>query len=178
MRPRYLTAAIAALVLTTTSGLIGASYAQASPQAGPGQAGQWRFPQGSRRESLAKPRMNFTEAQRQQFQAIRQRTREQINAVLTPQQRAQIESRKRGEPINLNLTEAQQSQIHAIRVQARQEMDALLTPEQRRLRDEMWQNWEENRGQPGMGPGMGRGMGRGGMGLGGMGPGTASPNGR
>jgi len=124
----------------------------------PGQPGQ--------RRSDAKPRMNFTEAQQQQFQAIRQRTREQINAVLTPEQRAQIESRRRGEPMNLNLTEQQRAQIQAIRAQSRQEMDALLTPEQRQLRDEMKQNWEQRRGDRGRGgmwhgrgPGMGLGVG-------------------
>ncbi|WP_448561979.1 hypothetical protein [Trichothermofontia sp.] len=156
MRPRCLSAAIVALVLTLTPSLALVSNAQAGLQAGPGQASQGRSP--------AKPRMNFTPAQQQQFQAIRQRTREQINAVLTPEQRAQIESHRRGEPINLNLSEAQQRQIHAIRLQARQEMDALLTPEQRQLRDEMQksQHWGRrgHRGQ-GLGVGPGAGMGPG-----------------
>lgn len=163
MRPRYLYATIAALALIVAPGLTLVSQAQADLQPGPAQPGQ--------RRSDAKPRMNFTEAQKQQFQAIRQRTRERINAVLTPEQRAQMESRQRGEPMNLNLTEQQRTQIQAIRAQSRQEMDALLTPEQRQMRDEMKQNWEQRRGdrgpgmRHGMGPGMGHGMGPG-MGLG------------
>ncbi|WP_448572506.1 hypothetical protein [Trichothermofontia sp.] len=159
MRPYYLYAAIAALALTVAPGLTLVGNAQADIQPGLAQPGQ--------RRSDAKPRMNFTEAQKQQFQAIRQRTREQINAVLTPEQRAQIASRQRGEPMNLNLTEQQRAQIQAIRAQSRQEMDALLTPEQRQIQNEMKQNWEQRRGNRGQGMWQGRGPGRGH----GMGPG-------
>lgn len=155
MRPRYLYATIAALALTVTPSLTLVGHAQANRQPGLAQPGQ--------RRADAKPRMNFTEAQKQQFRAIRERTREQINAVLTPEQRAQIESRRRGEPMNLNLTEQQRTQIQAIRAQARQAMDALLTPEQRQMRDEMKQNWEQRRGDRGQGMRQGRGPG---MGLG------------
>ncbi len=90
-----------------------------------------------------KPRLNLSDSQKQQMLAIRQKTRQQIMAVLTPQQRSQVESAVqsgqsfRSAMRSLNLTDAQREQIRAIRQSSKQQRLALLTPEQRAQLEQM-----------------------------------------
>lgn len=71
------------------------------------------------------------------MRALRQKTKEQIMAVLTPSQRSQLASAlQSGQSFrqamrSLNLTDAQKQQIRAIRESSRQQRLAILTPEQR-----------------------------------------------
>lgn len=80
-------------------------------------------------------RLNLTEAQRQQLQAIRENSRRQIEAVLTAEQRQQMETRR-------------------AEMERRREEFANLTPEQR-------QQLRRERMEQGGGPGGPGGPGRG-----------------
>jgi periplasmic protein CpxP/Spy len=99
--------------------------------------------------------LNLTATQKAQMKVIQDRTRTQIDAVLTPAQKAQaaaakkarVDARKTGvrqEGIrkegdrkgggmykSLNLTDAQKAQIKTIMAASRKEIEALLTPEQK-----------------------------------------------
>jgi Spy/CpxP family protein refolding chaperone len=84
-----------------------------------------------------KPGLNLSDSQKAQMRALRQKTKEQIMAVLTPSQRSQLASAlQSGQSFrqamrSLNLTDAQKQQIRAIRESSRQQRLAILTPEQR-----------------------------------------------
>jgi periplasmic protein CpxP/Spy len=75
---------------------------------------------------------NLSPEQQAQIKQIKQSSRAQIDAILTPEQRSQVEAaRSRGEMpkqfINtLNLTETQKTQIQAIRQQSRQQIQAIV----------------------------------------------------
>ena len=94
----------------------------------------------------ARPQLNLTEAQRQQMQKIRENTQQQMQAVLTPEQRARLESaRQAGQSPksvmrSLNLTPEQQERLRAIRQRAREQRLAVLTPEQRAQLEQFRQN--------------------------------------
>ncbi|MGB3293035.1 MAG: hypothetical protein WBB01_08620 [Phormidesmis sp.] len=76
--------------------------------------------------------LNLTEAQSSQVEAIRTEARSQIEAVLTPEQRATFDSEsERGGMRSLDLTDEQRSQIRAIRDSSREQINAILTDEQR-----------------------------------------------
>ncbi|MGQ9866473.1 MAG: Spy/CpxP family protein refolding chaperone [Pseudanabaenaceae cyanobacterium] len=76
--------------------------------------------------------LNLTEAQKEEMQQLRAKHRQQMEALLTPAQRAELtaawaEGRR---PYKLNLSDAQKEQMRSLRAQGRQEMLAVLTPEQ------------------------------------------------
>ncbi|MBD2388490.1 Spy/CpxP family protein refolding chaperone [Cylindrospermum sp. FACHB-282] len=95
-------------------------------------------------------KLNLTDAQKSKLQAIRQSTRAQIDQILTPEQKAQMEKLKaeyqgqrgqgqrpqqRGEGgkkgfAALNLSEAQKAQIKKIMESSKQQTEAVFTPEQ------------------------------------------------
>lgn len=105
--------------------------------------------------------LNLTADQKAQLKQIRESTRSQIDAVLTPEQKAQLASAKqqrqqgqqgqkpRGMWASLNLTADQKAQIQAIRQDSKQKMDAVLTPEQRQQLEQARQQRQQNRQQPG-----------------------------
>lgn len=115
---------------------------------------------GSRSEIVAqrrggKPDLNLTEQQRQQMRQIREETRAQIEAVLTPEQRAKLEAAReqRQNPrevmASLNLTEQQRAQMRTIREESKRKMDAVLTEQQRQQLEQMRQQRQQQRQQPG-----------------------------
>jgi periplasmic protein CpxP/Spy len=75
---------------------------------------------------------NLSPEQQAQIKQIKQSSRAQIDAILTPEQRSQVEAaRSRGEKpkqfmTTLNLTETQKAQIQAIRQQSRQQIQAIV----------------------------------------------------
>jgi periplasmic protein CpxP/Spy len=96
--------------------------------------------------------LNLTTTQKAQMKVIRDRTRTQIETILTPEQKAQAAATKQARSAggarqegvrkeggrkgggmykSLNLTEAQKAQIRTIRDAARKEMALVLTPEQK-----------------------------------------------
>jgi Spy/CpxP family protein refolding chaperone len=102
-------------------------------------------------------KLNLSDAQKQQMQQLRQETRAQIEAVLTPEQKAQLQTlkeqgqnqrqRRRDVLSSLNLTPEQQERIRAIRQEAKQKMDAILTPEQKQQLEQRRQMWQQRRQQ-------------------------------
>ncbi|MBE9199100.1 MULTISPECIES: P pilus assembly/Cpx signaling pathway, periplasmic inhibitor/zinc-resistance associated protein [unclassified Nodularia (in: cyanobacteria)] len=102
-------------------------------------------------------RLNLTEAQKAQMQTIKSNTRAQIEAILTPEQKATLAAAKQAGQqgqqgqgkkgwANLNLTEQQKTQMRQIKESSQQQMQAVLTPEQRQQMQEMRQNMR-SRGQ-------------------------------
>ncbi len=110
--------------------------------------------------------LNLTEAQKAQLKQIREATRSQLEAILTPEQKAQLETAKqqrqqsqpgqqgqrgqkpRGMWAALNLTADQKTRIKAIRQDAKQKMDAVLTAEQRQQLEQRRQQRLQKRQQP------------------------------
>jgi Spy/CpxP family protein refolding chaperone len=105
--------------------------------------------------------LNLTDDQKAQLKQIRESSRSQIEAILTPEQKAQLETAKqqrqagqrgqksRGMWAALNLTADQKAQIKAIRQDAKQKMDAVFTAEQRQQLEQARQQKRQNRQQPG-----------------------------
>jgi periplasmic protein CpxP/Spy len=89
--------------------------------------------------------LGLTDAQKTQLKEIRENSKSQIEAVLTPAQREQLKTsmqsgeRKRGFA-SLNLTSEQKTQIREIKQSSRQKMQAVLTPEQQEQLKQMRQN--------------------------------------
>ncbi|MBW4690509.1 MAG: hypothetical protein KME27_01945 [Lyngbya sp. HA4199-MV5] len=107
--------------------------------------------------------LNLTDEQKAQLKQIRESTRSQIDAVLTPEQKAQLaaakQQRQEGQPgqrakkargvwASLNLTADQKTKIQAIRQDAKQQMDTVLTPEQRQQLEQARQQRQQRRQQP------------------------------
>lgn len=125
--------------------------------------------------------LNLTETQKAQMKQIRESTRAQIEAVLTEEQKAQMQAAKQQRQANrqqrqaagqqgqtarqpgqrrggmfasLNLTEEQQARMKSIWEESRQQMDAVLTAEQRQTLQEKRQQMRQRRQtQPGSQPG-------------------------
>lgn len=98
--------------------------------------------------------LNLTPEQRTRMAEIRTQTRAQMEAVLTPQQREQLNAatqesgqRRRGAFANLNLTPEQQAQIRQIRQSAKSQMRSVLTPEQQQQLQQMRENRRSQRQQ-------------------------------
>jgi len=92
--------------------------------------------------------LNLSDAQKEQLQQLRAKYRQQAQAILTPEQRAELEAaRTEGRrPNKLNLSDAQKEQMRSLRTQGREEMLAVLTPEQQAT-------WQTLRAQRGLGKG-------------------------
>ena len=115
--------------------------------------------------------LNLTEAQKAQLKQIRESTRSQMDAILTSEQKAQLDAAKqqrqqrqpgegqsgqqgqsgqkpRGKWAALNLTADQKARIQAVRQDAKQKMDAVLTAEQRQQLEQRRQQRPQKRQQP------------------------------
>jgi Spy/CpxP family protein refolding chaperone len=106
--------------------------------------------------------LNLTDAQKAEMQTIKSNTRAQIEAILTPEQKATLQAAKearqgqrqagqgqRGKKgwANLNLSEEQKTQMREIQEASKEQMLAVLTPEQRQQMQEMRQNMRSRRQQ-------------------------------
>jgi Spy/CpxP family protein refolding chaperone len=90
--------------------------------------------------------LNLTDAQKAQIQQIKQSTRQQMDAVFTPEQKEQLRvAREQKQRPNLTLTDAQKAQLKAIRESSKTQMDAVFTPEQKQKLSELHQQWRQNR---------------------------------
>ncbi|HEY9668134.1 MAG TPA: hypothetical protein V6C91_15085 [Coleofasciculaceae cyanobacterium] len=110
-----------------------------------------------------KARLNLTDAQKLQMREIKEQTRAQMQAILTPEQQQRLEALKqerqgqnaqgqnrqgrRNLMAELNLTEEQKAQIQELMQQQKARMDAVLTAEQRQEMQQMRQQWEQRRQQ-------------------------------
>lgn len=81
--------------------------------------------------------LNLTPQQEQQMQQIREAERQQMDSILTAEQRARLETARanRQNPRqvfeSLNLTDEQKAKIDEVRRASKEQMDAILTAEQR-----------------------------------------------
>ncbi|MBD2256515.1 Spy/CpxP family protein refolding chaperone [Pseudanabaena sp. FACHB-2040] len=81
--------------------------------------------------------LNLTTEQQAQMDSIRQAERQQMDTILTTEQRERLETARtnRENPRqvfeSLGLTETQKTQMQAVRESAREQMNAILTQEQR-----------------------------------------------
>ncbi len=81
-------------------------------------------------------KLNLSDDQKQQLKTIHANTKQQVQAVLTDAQRAQLVTAKqsgshKGVWKSLNLTADQKNQIHDIRKSSKEQSLAVLTPDQR-----------------------------------------------
>ncbi|MGB0560801.1 MAG: Spy/CpxP family protein refolding chaperone [Spirulinaceae cyanobacterium] len=106
---------------------------EAMHQSRPGQGKEGD--KGGRGDRLAEE-LGLTEAQRSQMQALREDTRSQIQAILTPAQRTEVEAaiangeNPRRAMRNLDLSEDQRAQMREVKESQRAQMQNILTPEQ------------------------------------------------
>ncbi|HEY9652328.1 MAG TPA: hypothetical protein V6C95_16845 [Coleofasciculaceae cyanobacterium] len=97
--------------------------------------------------------LNLTQQQKDQLAQIRQQTRSQIEALLTPEQRQQYQALqennqgRRGGLRSLNLTEEQKTQVRQIMESAKSQSQAVLTPEQQAQLQQMRQQRRQQRQQ-------------------------------
>lgn len=81
--------------------------------------------------------LNLTEEQQAQIDSIRATERQQMDAILTADQKARLETARTNQENprqvfeTLNLTDDQRAQMRTIHASAREQMDATLTAEQR-----------------------------------------------
>lgn len=101
-------------------------------------------------------RLGLTQEQKAKMAEIRKSTRSQIEAILTPQQREQLQAamqdsrpNKRQAFAALNLTPEQKTQMREIRQSAKSQYEAVLTPEQRQQLQQSRQTWRQYRNQEG-----------------------------
>jgi protein CpxP len=91
--------------------------------------------------------LGLSEEQKAQIAEIRKETHEQIKAVLTPQQREQLEAAKldgiqlrRNTLRSLNLTEEQKNEMRQIKESTQAQINTILTPEQQQQLEQLRQN--------------------------------------
>jgi protein CpxP len=81
-------------------------------------------------------KLNLSDAQKQQLKSIRESTKQQVQGILTDDQRAKLAAAKqsgnhKGVWKSLNITSEQKQQIRDLRKSAKDQALAVLTPEQR-----------------------------------------------
>lgn len=149
LKPLSLLAGAIALTVTAIPFAVQAQMTSSSPL----QIAQ--MPGRGRGMKAAWERLNLTAVQKAQMQTIRSNTRNQIQAILTPEQKAKLADAKQARQAgqgqrgpkgwaNLNLTEQQKTQMRQIRESSKEQMLAILTPEQRQQMEEMRQNMRRN----------------------------------
>lgn len=98
--------------------------------------------------------LNLTQEQQEQMRQIREAVREQMDNILTAEQRSRLEAAKanRENPRqvweSLNLTDEQQAQMEEVRRASKDQMDAILTAEQRQRLEEHHQSRPEGMRAP------------------------------
>jgi len=106
--------------------------------AGPGGMGR-----GMKFEQL-----NLTDAQKTRLQQIKESSRQQMDAILTTEQKEQLRvAREQRQRPNVTLTEDQKAKMKAVRESAKSQMEAVLTAEQKQKLQEMQQQWRQRRQQ-------------------------------
>jgi periplasmic protein CpxP/Spy len=110
-------------------------------------------------------RLGLTDAQKTQIKDIRSNSRAQMEAILTSEQKQQLEAAKQahqGQPrqergqgqrpkrgfASLNLTEEQKTKMREIRESEKNQIQAILTPEQQQKFQEFQDNMRSRRQRP------------------------------
>ncbi len=136
---------VAALGLST--GIIASAIAPAYAEPGTMQQRGQRGQRGQWGERMAQE-LNLTPEQQAQIRQIREASKQQMQSVLTAEQRTQLETaRQQGQRPRLNLSEQQRQQMQQIRESTKQKIEAVLTPEQRARAEQLRQQRQQNRPQ-------------------------------
>lgn len=110
-------------------------------------------------------RLGLTDAQKNQIKDIHRNSRAQMEAILTPEQKQQLEAAKQarqGQPrqqtgqgqrpkkgfASLNLTEEQKTKMREIRESEKNQIQAILTPEQQQQLKQFQDNMRSRRQRP------------------------------
>ncbi len=110
-------------------------------------------------------RLGLSEEQKTKIKEIRRNSRTQMDAVLTPEQKQQLEAAKQarqGQPrqqrgqgeggkkgwASLNLTEEQKTKMREIRESEKNQIQAILTPQQQQQLKEFQDNMRSRRQKP------------------------------
>ena len=102
-------------------------------------------PSGQRGEGRGGPERAFanlglSDAQKTKIQQIHESCREQMDAVLTKEQKEQVrQAREQRQRPNLNLSQEQQAKMKTIREGVRSQIDAVLTDQQKQQLQQMHQ---------------------------------------
>lgn len=106
-------------------------------------------PEGGRRGGRGFGRIpGLTDAQRTQLEQIRQSTRQQMDAILTTEQKEQMRvAREQRQRPNITFTEDQKTRMRAVREESKRRMEAVLTAEQRQQMEQMRQQRTQRRQQ-------------------------------
>lgn len=149
----YLIAGAIALSLSATPFIVNAQQISQTPtQVKPAHNGPFE-------------RLGLTDAQKTQIKEIRRNSRTQMDAILTPEQKQQLEAAKQarqGQPrqargqgerpkkgwASLNLTEDQKTKMRGIRESEKNQIQAILTPEQQQKFKEFQDNMRSRRQKP------------------------------
>jgi len=100
-------------------------------------------------------RLNLTEAQKTQIEAIKKDARAQMQEILTDEQLEKLQSAKGNRQQkreiwgSLGLTDTQKAKLKEIRQSKRSQIKAILTDEQKQQLQQMRQNRRQNRRQQG-----------------------------
>lgn len=99
-------------------------------------------------------KLNLTDEQKTEMQAIKESARAQMKEVLTEEQLQKLEDakangkKKREIYKELNLTDAQKAEMKKIKESKKSEMQAILTDEQKQQLQQMRQNFKKSSWQP------------------------------
>ena len=141
---KFLPLLAGAFSLSLSLAHIPAALAQSNVPPAPPSAGDER---GSKQRQNW---LNLTPEQKEQMQRIKESSRQEMENVLTSEQKARLEAARanRENPRrvfeSLNLTEDQKAQMQQIREASKQQMDAILTPEQRQQMEQRRQQRPQN----------------------------------
>jgi Spy/CpxP family protein refolding chaperone len=98
----------------------------------PSVAGVKMIAQHQDRMGAQLEQLNLSESQKAQIASIRAAYRQELQAVLTPEQWQQWQqARQNGQRPDVNLSDDQEAKIKALRQKNRSQIEAVLTPEQR-----------------------------------------------
>ncbi|WP_216351461.1 hypothetical protein [Leptolyngbya sp. 'hensonii'] len=116
----------------------------------PAMAGPGR---GNHQEQIMK-NLNLSEDQKARIKAIREEAKSKMEAVLTEQQKQQLQQAKlnrqngqKGQRPQLNLSEDQKARMKAIREETKTKMEAVLTEQQKQQLQQMREQRRQNRQQ-------------------------------
>jgi len=107
--------------------------------AGPGQTGG---------RGMKFNQLNLTDAQKAEMQRIHESTRQQMDTILTAEQKEQLRvAKEQRQRPNLNLTEEQRTRMKEVRQSSKTQMEAVLTDTQRQQLEQLRQQWQQRRQQ-------------------------------
>jgi protein CpxP len=92
--------------------------------------------------------LNLTDAQKAEMQRIQASTRQQMDQILTSEQKEQLRvAKEQRQRPNLNLTEEQKTRMKEVQQSSKSQMEAVLTDTQKQQLEQLRQQWQQRRQQ-------------------------------